>query len=429
MMEKETDQLEPQQYKRLYWESDVPVRDLRVRLMRRLLYAALILFASLCVIAAMVKFPDQIELPFVLKTDIREEVYKFPYPVYLLEQYVQPGDSVRPGMRLLRITSPEIVSLINRYNETQSGSENFNASRRAAELRQQEIIRASIRQNLLSIEERRRQLELSRQTRAAQERELLAALQEARDKLAAYKNLRANEIGSQFDLVEQQTRLAQAENALRQEKLRFEKDSAGMQNAIGQLLLDNQMAESRLAESGADFRADSIDTASNFDLARRRIANSFGDCEIADGSIIVKSALHGRVSFLFEGEKEIRDGATAIKINNDNEPTYGFVKCPPAVVGKLNPNQHCHLKVFSFPFYEYGAAKGHIREVSLSPDEKGDYNLQIALDDPGRLKGLLQPGLNGTAVVVIEEKTLLQYFFRGLNKQYRRFLDGEALSG
>lgn len=427
MSEKETDQLEPQQYKRLYWEWDVPVRDLRVRLMRRLLYAAVVLFIGFCAAAAVIKFPDQIELPFVLKTDIREEVYKFPYTVYLLEQYVQPGDSVLPGTPLLRITSPEIVGLINRYNETRLGSEIFNTSRRAAELRQQEIIHGAMRQNLLGVEENRRQLELARQIWAAHERELRFELQDATEKLEDFKTLYESRAVSRFDLIEKENRRMEAENALRQEKLRFEKDSARLQSAAGQLRLDNQMAESRLAKSEADFRADSIEAESRFELARRRIADSFGECDIADGAVVVKSALHGRVSFLFEGEKEIRGGVTAIKINNDNEPTYGFVKCPPATVGKLRTAQACHLKVFSFPFYEYGAVKGHIRQISLSPDEKGDYNLHIALDDLGRLKGLLQPGLTGTAVVVIEEKTLLQYFFRGIKKQYRRFVDGEAL--
>jgi len=52
-------------------------------------------------------------------------------------------------------------------------------------------------------------------------------------------------------------------------------------------------------------------------------------------------------------------------------------------------------------------------------------DLHIALDDPGRLGGVLQPGLTGTAVVVIEEKTLLQYFFRNLKRQYWRLLEGE----
>jgi len=48
-------------------------------------------------------------------------------------------------------------------------------------------------------------------------------------------------------------------------------------------------------------------------------------------------------------------------------------------VGKLQAQQPCHLKVFSFPFYEYGSVPGHIRQISLSPDESGQYNLYVAL--------------------------------------------------
>ncbi|MBK6994159.1 MAG: HlyD family efflux transporter periplasmic adaptor subunit [Lewinellaceae bacterium] len=150
-------------------------------------------------------------------------------------------------------------------------------------------------------------------------------------------------------------------------------------------------------------------------------------CDITEGAIVVKSPIEGKVSFLFEGEKEINSGATVLKINSANEATYAFLKCPPAIVGKLQAQQVCHLKVLSFPFYEYGSVPGHIRQISLTPDENGQYNVYVALGDPGRLKGLLQPGMDGTAVVIIEEKTLLQYFFRNLKKGYHRVAGGDIL--
>lgn len=425
MEDKETDRLEPQQYERLYWEADVPVRDLRVRLMRRLLYAALVLFAGMCIMAAVVRFPDQVQLPFVLKNDIREEVYKFPYTVYLLDQHVQTGDTVSPGDALLRISSPEIVALVSRYNETRFASENFNTSKRASALRQQEIIRATVRQNRLSMEAHRSQIELARQTWASHEQQLRFELGDAAEKLEAYKVLYESRTVSHYDLIEIENRKIRAENALKQERLSFEKENARLQAAINEREIENQIAGNQLAKSVADFRADSLETGSDFDQARRRIANTFGDCDICDGAAVLKSPIEGRVSFLFEGEKEIPGGATLLKVNNANKPTFAFVKCPPAVVGKLRANQSCHLKVFSFPFYEYGSVQGHIRQISLTPDEKGEYNLHIALDDEGLLKGRLLPGLTGAAVVVIEEKTLFQYFFRGLKKQYRRFLEGD----
>jgi len=424
---KETDQLEPQQYRRLYWESDVPVRDLRVRLMRKLLYAAIAVFLLMCITAYYVKFPDQIELPFVLKNDVQEEVYKFPFPVYLLEQFVQTGNQVKPGDRLLRLTSPEIVALLNDYNAALKDSANLSGARHTSTLRQLDMVRANLRQNLASIAANTRQLELSKQTWVAHEQELRFKLKDATEKSEAYKSLYESKTVARFDMTEKENQQKQAENALQQEKLRYDREHLRLQSAINQLQIENQIAQSQLAKLEADFQGDSVESLSKLELARRRIANTFGLCEIIEGAIVVKSAIEGKVSFMFEGEKEINSGATVLKINSANEATYAFLKCPPAIVGKLQAQQVCHLKVLSFPFYEYGSVPGHIRQISLTPDESGQYNLYVALGDPGRLKGLLQPGMDGTAVVIIEEKTLLQYFFRNLKKGYHRVAGGDIL--
>lgn len=424
---KETDELEPQQYRRLYWESDVPVRDLRVPIMRKLLYAAIAVFLMLCATAYYVKFPDQIELPFVLKNKVQEEVYKFPFPVYLLEQYVQTGNQVKPGDRLLRLSSPEIVALLNDYHQALQDSTNLSGARHTSTLRQLDIVRANLRQNQANIAENQHQLELNRQTWAANEQELRFKLRDAINKSDAYQSLYQDKIVARFDLTDKETQQKQAENAIEQEKLRFDKENLRLQSVIQQWQLDNQIANNQLAKLEADFHADMVETSGKLELARRRIANTFGPCDITEGAIVVKSPMEGRVSFLFEGEKEIDSGATVLKINSANEATYAFLKCPPDLVGKLQAQQVCHLKVLSFPFYEYGSVPGHIRHISLTPDEGGQYNLYVALGDPGRLKGLLQPGMNGTAVVIIEEKTLLQYFFRNLKKGYHRVVDGDVL--
>jgi len=424
---KETDELEPQQYRRLYWESDVPVRDLRLQLLRKLLYVAVAVFVIMCITAYVVKFPDQIELPFVLKNDVREEVYKFPFPVYLLEQYVQTGKQVKPGDRLLRLTSPEVVALLNDYNAALNDSANLGGARHTSTLRQLDMVRANFRQNLASIEANTRQLELSKQTWAAHEQELRFKLKDATEKSEAYKSLYESKTVARFDMTEKENQQKQAENALQQEKLRFDRENLRLQSAINQSRIENQIAQNQLAKLEADFQSDSAESLSKLELARHRISNTFGTCDITEGAIVVKSAIEGQVSFLFEGEKEVQSGATILKINGAHQPAYAFLKCPPAMVGKLHAQQACHLKVSSFPFYEYGSVPGQIRQISQTPDENGQYNGYIALGDPGRLQGLLQPGMNGTAVVIIEEKTLLQYFFRHLKRGYHRVVGGEIL--
>jgi len=424
---KETDQLESQQYQRMYWESDVPVRDMRARLMKRLIYAAALLFILIISISGVVKFPDQIELPFTLKNDQQEEVYKFPHSVYLLEKYVNTADTVSSGSSLIRISSPEIVEMINRYNESKAAMEILTDAKLQAEWSQRDMILASIQQNMITINDYQHQIKLDRSSWLEQKRKLQAELKEVEDKLAAYETLRSQSIGARFDLVEQETKRTQVKSALQQEDLRFEKENNRIKNAISRLVIENDLATSRLSKSSADFRADSMETLSRMNLSKIRIIDAFGPSEIEEGSIVLKSPMNGKISFLFEGEKEIPEGTTALKISNQQQPTYGFIKCPPGVAGKLKLGQISHLKVLSFPFYEYGTILGHLRDISFSPDEKGEYNLQLNIDQSGRLEGLLQPGLTGTAVIIIEEKTLLQYFFYKVKKHYRQIKDGDLL--
>ncbi len=416
---KETDELEQQQYARLYWEADVPLRDMSTRLLRRLLLIASAIFAAMIATAYWVKFPDQIELPFVLKNEEQEEVYKFPFPVYLLEQYVQTGTAVKPDDRLLRITSPEIVALLGQYRANLLDSTNLTGPKQNSLNIQRDILRSRLMENRAAIEADTRQLDLVRQTWIAHETELRAKLQDATDKAMAYNRLyETGNIVSRFDMSDKESLRKEVENKLQQEKLRFEKESLRLQTSIEQAQIDDNRIKSELAKIEADYQVTNAEITGSLQLARRQINDLFGNCDLAEGSVVLKSGIAGSVSFLFEGEKQIGSGATLLKINKGDPSVFAFLKCTPDKIGKLRQGMSCHLKVSTFPFYEYGSAKAHVNMISHTPDEEGLYNLYLALDDPGQLKGLLQPGMNGTAVLIIEEKTLLQFFFRELKRQY-----------
>src|SRR5437763_3659775 len=112
METKEVQELEPQQYRQLYWEEDVPLTDVRKSVLRKFVYIGCSLCLLFLTVGFFLTFPDQIELPFIIKNNQSEQIYRFPYPVYVAEKYIQPHDAVVKGQRLIRITSPEIVSLI-----------------------------------------------------------------------------------------------------------------------------------------------------------------------------------------------------------------------------------------------------------------------------------------------------------------------------
>src|SRR5215210_3671538 len=100
METKETQDLEPQQYEQLYWEDDVPLEDVRKNVLRKFVYVGAALSLLFLTIGLFVKFPDQIELPFVIKNNQSEQIYRFPHPVYVIEKYIKPQDVVVKGQRL-----------------------------------------------------------------------------------------------------------------------------------------------------------------------------------------------------------------------------------------------------------------------------------------------------------------------------------------
>src|SRR6478736_6823311 len=99
----ETDDLKPVQYQKLYWEEDVPLRDVRKSTLRKFVYLGCILFLIFIFIGLFIKFPDQVELPFVIKSDKSEEIYRYASPVYLVDKYVHPQDIVKKGQPLIKI--------------------------------------------------------------------------------------------------------------------------------------------------------------------------------------------------------------------------------------------------------------------------------------------------------------------------------------
>lgn len=135
------------------------------------------------------------------------------------------SDTVSSGSSLIRISSPEIVEMINRYNESKAAMDILTDAKLQAEWSHRDMILASIRQNMVSIEDYQRQIRLDQSSWQEQKLKLRAELKEVEDKLAAYESLRAQSIGARFDLVEQETKRTQVKSTLQQEDLRFEKEN------------------------------------------------------------------------------------------------------------------------------------------------------------------------------------------------------------
>lgn len=422
-----TDQLEPQQYQRMYWESDVPMKDLRVGMLQRVLLFLAVLFAVLLLISATVRFPDQLELPVVLKSEQQNAIYTFPFNVYISRRYVHTGDTVRVGQPLLEITSPEIVQFIHQLNTQKAKEDKFNRADRIGYQKQRDIVRSGMAQTDVQIRAIQTELGLLEKTWQVDRQRLDYELADANEKLTRNRQLFAEKVIAQVDFRQFEIAQIRALTALANAQIAWHNRQAALRSQIAGLQLAQTSSGSTTDKIRADELSSQFQLQSDYANTQQMFANLFGNYAVLGGSILIKSRMAGQVAYLFDGELEVKPSVTLLKISTRNNPGYGFIKCPPSLIGRLRRGQECHLKIASFPFYEWGTLAGKTTQISAAPDENGAFNVNVAFESNSRMQPFLQTGLTGQAVIIIDNKTLLQYFFRSTIKTYYQFVQGEFI--
>lgn len=408
--------LEPQQCQQLYWEEDVPLKDVRKSVLRKFVHIGCILCLLLGTIGFCVKLPDQVVLPFIIMNNQSEQLYRFSYPVYVTEKYTQPNDTIIKGQRLVRITSPEIVDLINNYREAEQNLLNFSSSKVLAF--EKEIIKNRMQQNRINIAEVQTELAIlenkARSNLATAEYEKEAT----QKRYQVMKDLYEAKVSSKFELMEYEARKNRAADELESAKQNYQKAKHSLAALQSKYSLDTILAMEELGKATYNVKHDSAYLDNQYALAKNKIQNTFGDFELEGGDLILKGRAKGVVSYEFNGEKEVPAGSILLKIIHYTPDCYALVNSPPSKVGRLKSGKAVVLKVASFPFYEWGTLKGYIENVSLTPDENGKFLVKVFIQGYGRLKNLIQLGMNGDATVILEEQTIYDYFFRGLKRKY-----------
>ncbi|HNP48247.1 MAG TPA: hypothetical protein PKL85_05385 [Bacteroidia bacterium] len=414
----ELDELDPQQYERIYWDEDVPVKDVRKSALRKLVYIGGGLCLLFAILAIFIKFPDQVELPFVLKSDQSEEIYRFSYPVYILEDYQKQGSKVSKGQKLMRITSPEIVALVNGYIEAEKNLQIFTNQKLLSVQKQKEMIATRIRKNDSRIAETEHELSVLDSTWKSNLARLQYESDDAAQKYDLNKKLFDEGHISRFDLIESETKKLKAFDALTSARQEYQKAKFSLTSMNEQSFLDNNSFSDEMSKLAIDTKYDSISLVNQFDLAKNKIRNTFGDFTLSENDLILIARGDGIVSYAFDGDKQVKEGAILLKVMYNNSALYATVKSPPSLIGRVKQKNKAVLKISSFPFYEWGTMQGHVDNLSLTPDENGAFSINIAVDDFGNLKNLVQIGMNGSLTIILEEKTFYQYIFNDMKKVY-----------
>ncbi|WP_262385526.1 HlyD family secretion protein [Amniculibacterium sp. G2-70] len=140
-------------------------------------------------------------------------------------------------------------------------------------------------------------------------------------------------------------------------------------------------------------------------------------------SYLIISSTNGIVSFQqFWGENQfVKSGDMVMSVlPEDKEFLVGRMQIPSANSGKVQTGQKVLIKLDNYRFQEYGIIEGKVQNISLTPDENGNYYVDVIL--PKGLKTsynktlLFDKELKGNGEIVTEDLRLIERIFFQIRK-------------
>lgn len=138
---------------------------------------------------------------------------------------------------------------------------------------------------------------------------------------------------------------------------------------------------------------------------------------------LVISSTDGMASFQqFFGENQFVKTAEPILsiLPSNKEKLVGRMSVPTVNSGKVTTGQKVLIKLDNYRFQEYGIVEGKVQNISLIPDDKGNYYVDIVL--PKGLKTSYNKNLTfdkelrGNAEIVTQDLRLIERFFYQIRK-------------
>jgi len=128
MKEQDENDLKPHQYQDLYFEYDEPFVAYKAKKTKYLFYYGILLSLVLLILGFTIKIPREINLAFELKGGIQEAIGQYPDKVFILEKYVNIGDSIQAGMPIIAISSEKIIRYLEELVAIASDQVRFESS-------------------------------------------------------------------------------------------------------------------------------------------------------------------------------------------------------------------------------------------------------------------------------------------------------------
>jgi len=411
------EELEETQYEDLYHVDDTPLADLRQKALSRMGWWAVVVAILGFVAAYLVILPDTIQTTFVLKSEVTEDIYRFPSAVYVEKVYIRNGQKIKAGDPILEISAPDIAALTAELNLAQNNLNSFQQFKNASFDSERKIIGTNIQRINEDIALKKSQLDILGEKWASESAKLQFEAREAKRLFAQNQEFYKNTDISKNELNQFEASAIRAQNAADIAYQDYLENKSRLNRETASLELEISGLEKQINRTTNDHLLEGDRLKGSISSTQRRLASTYGTYEItADNHLLLKAKRNSTVSFLFEGEKEVAPSMILLKMIYEDAPLYAHAQVNSSQIGKVKKGQSVTLKLDAYPVYEWGSVQGKVSEVSLTPDEKGLFNLRVQVTDAQQLATQLKIGMQGKANVIADERNIYGYLFRKFKK-------------
>lgn len=210
---------------------------------------------------------------------------------------------------------------------------------------------------------------------------------------------------------------------LENEKIKFLQEEQNLKNiSISLSQLQEGISNLNKTKSAANISSekDKINYSSQMVQLFEQLRKSLKQWE---QNYLIISSTDGMVSFQqFFGENQfVKSGDVIVTVLPKNkEALVGRMQIPSVNSGKVASGEKVLIKLDNYRFQEYGIVEGNVQNISISPDENGNYYVDIIL--PRGLKTSynkqlpFDKELRGNAEIVTEDLRLIERFFYQIRK-------------
>jgi multidrug efflux pump subunit AcrA (membrane-fusion protein) len=401
-------------------EMEIPLRSLRTVGIRLIIYSSAVVITALIVATFFVKIPRTVTLPFVIKSDAKEKVLRFDDVVTVEELYVQSSQSVKRADKVLKITSPSIVSMINNVVTAETELAVFEKSDIPLYNNQRTTLQVEQKKFTAQIEEAKRDKELKLNSRQSEIKKNEVELNAAIKNLEEVRKLHKKKFASDVELREAELKKTKANDALVRSKDSYTKDIQALDAKIKQLSYDQTISSQSQAKTGLEANNKRAQLQAEVVSAKQRISNIFGLYSIEAGSLIILAEKDMNVTYTCEQNSRLQPGEPAVKMNESDSTSssgwYAIGAVTPQNVATIKKGFPVSLNISSFPAYHWGIVRGNVSSLSIAPDNSGAYPIRVQITETGEMGSLIQPGMTGEMSIILEEKTAFEFAFGSKKK-------------